>query len=678
MINIKKIGKEYILPSISFLLLLILFLSINFEFNNLKQIFNYVIIIPLLMQLFYLREEIDLVFIIRGFFYTTLFSCLFAFLYYTFKLDLDVIHVDENNIFRFMGFCGHEGILAIFVTMLSIFYLTLYVKYKINFLEFSISLCLLSIVGLSTKSKTFLVILLFDIVLYFSILFYRNKKKFFQQVLCFTLIILLIALLDLNGLYAYLKRFGNSFLESNILDRITTGRFSIWVSYLEYWGKSTILEILFGVGGTSTIFAGWLPPHNDYIEVLVRYGIIGSVLFVFSIIHYIKFFNRNKKFTVSSVIPLAGIMLVMLIDPFIQARIIFFLLAISTFFVLQDDKQQAVSPIPSKRVLNENLKLSVIVPVYKVEEYLDTCIKSICNQTYKNLEIILVDDGGVDTCPKICDKWASIDERIKVIHKDNGGVSSARNMGLSVCSGDLVSFVDADDYLELDMYEKLIKNIVDNGAHVAICGFNIVKNNTVKPCEEMRMTDFVSTNDLNLIYNRSRIIETSNSYLVKNSIHCFLWRMIFKRSVIEKVTFNEQVKVMEDILFLLPILNKEGIKLSYENNKLYNYRVRPNSAMHMKHAILDNHLAFFNHLQKIVTDQNLLNHFKFMLYADCKLRNEVYGCNDNLTSIESWSTKKNYKASKKFTFGLLLRLRNLLIYHKKFKILKFLYKFKEK
>ena len=106
---------------------------------------------------------------------------------------------------------------------------------------------------------------------------------------------------------------------------------------------------------------------------------------------------------------------------------------------------------------NQPHLISVIVPVYNVEKYLRQCLDSIINQTYRNLEIILVDDGSTDSSGIICDEYAQIDARIKVIHKENGGLSSARNAGLDVCTsgGDFIAFVDSDDWLEPDMYERL-------------------------------------------------------------------------------------------------------------------------------------------------------------------------------------------------------------------------------
>ena len=99
--------------------------------------------------------------------------------------------------------------------------------------------------------------------------------------------------------------------------------------------------------------------------------------------------------------------------------------------------------------------ISVIVPVYHVEKYLDTCVQSILNQTYKDLEIILVDDGSADACSKMCDEYEKLDSRVKVIHKENGGLSDARNAGLDVATGDYIAFVDSDDYIHPDMYANM-------------------------------------------------------------------------------------------------------------------------------------------------------------------------------------------------------------------------------
>ena len=118
--------------------------------------------------------------------------------------------------------------------------------------------------------------------------------------------------------------------------------------------------------------------------------------------------------------------------------------------------------------------ISVIVPVYKVEAYLDRCVQSIVDQTYQNLEIILVDDGSPDHCPAMCDAWAAKDNRIKVIHKENGGLSDARNAGMAVAGGAYIGFIDSDDYIASRMYQLLYERMNQDGSDIAACGVEMV------------------------------------------------------------------------------------------------------------------------------------------------------------------------------------------------------------
>lgn len=121
--------------------------------------------------------------------------------------------------------------------------------------------------------------------------------------------------------------------------------------------------------------------------------------------------------------------------------------------------------------MNRLNKISIIVPIYKVEIYLRKCVDSIVNQTYKNIEILLIDDGSPDNCGIICDEYAKKDERIKVIHKKNGGLSDARNYGIEASSGDYIMFVDSDDYISKDMCEILLKKALENNADIVSCNF---------------------------------------------------------------------------------------------------------------------------------------------------------------------------------------------------------------
>lgn len=170
--------------------------------------------------------------------------------------------------------------------------------------------------------------------------------------------------------------------------------------------------------------------------------------------------------------------------------------------------------------------LSIIVPVYKVEKYLDHCIASIRAQTYTNLEIILVDDGSPDACPGICDEAARQDGRIRVIHKKNGGLSDARNAGLDVARGQYIGFVDSDDYIAPPMYETLLKAALTNEADMAFCNYTSVR-------EEGFYLQYLV--DADRRYSKAEFIEyltePVGGYLV------VVWNKLYKREIFENLRF---------------------------------------------------------------------------------------------------------------------------------------------
>lgn len=208
--------------------------------------------------------------------------------------------------------------------------------------------------------------------------------------------------------------------------------------------------------------------------------------------------------------------------------------------------------------------ISVIVPVYKVEAYLDPCVESIVNQTYRNLEIILVDDGSPDRCPEMCDAWAAKDSRIKVVHKENGGASDARNAGLDVFLGDYVTFVDADDLVASDMVEVLFKGCVDNGADVSMCALQNFSENA--PCLDGR--------------NSSAEKILSGEFVCTQFFCCYgpnPVSKLFKRSVVKESRFILGRKMGEDAAFTYPILYAQE-RICFVQRYMYFYRSNPSSA----------------------------------------------------------------------------------------------------
>lgn len=215
-------------------------------------------------------------------------------------------------------------------------------------------------------------------------------------------------------------------------------------------------------------------------------------------------------------------------------------------------------------------KLSVIVPIYRVEKYLNSCIESIVNQTYKNLEIILVDDGSPDSCSDICDVWAERDKRIVVIHKKNGGASSARNAGLDTASGDYIAFVDGDDYLDADMYEIILSQINEYNADMASCG--IVRENADGSVEE-----WDGSNAPLVIKNHTELLQLVGE--AAGILPVSPCNKVFKAEVVKDIRFDESFKYAEDTLFNFAAamnINKAVI----QNIPRYHYVSNDSSASH--------------------------------------------------------------------------------------------------
>lgn len=194
----------------------------------------------------------------------------------------------------------------------------------------------------------------------------------------------------------------------------------------------------------------------------------------------------------------------------------------------------------------EKALISIIIPVYKVEKYLEKCIQSLINQTYENLQIILVDDGSPDNCGKICDEYAKKDHRIEVIHKSNGGLSDARNKGLEIAKGEYIGFVDSDDYIEADMYEVLYNLLKQYNADVSICNFYTVSQGKI-----------AIKNAENGIkeYNR---IEILKEVLLDNNIQSYAWNKLYKKELFDEIKYPVGKKY-EDIgttFYLLEKCNK--------------------------------------------------------------------------------------------------------------------------
>ena len=224
--------------------------------------------------------------------------------------------------------------------------------------------------------------------------------------------------------------------------------------------------------------------------------------------------------------------------------------------------------------------VSVIVPIYKVEAYLEKCIKSIQNQTYRDLEIILVDDGSPDSCGAICDAYAKDDARIKVVHKENGGLSDARNKGLDIASGDYILFVDSDDFIHPRMAEILFNNLQAADADIAVCGFK-----QVEETDEVVFPNFirgVSTADKNRIEDteNAEIFEGQaimNNLQYKNLLTVVAWNKLYKAEIFKHLRYPKG-RIHEDEFLIHHVLHLCS-RIVYIKNELYYYLTRTDSIM---------------------------------------------------------------------------------------------------
>lgn len=240
--------------------------------------------------------------------------------------------------------------------------------------------------------------------------------------------------------------------------------------------------------------------------------------------------------------------------------------------------------------------ISVIIPVYNVEDCLAHCVVSVREQTYKNLEIILVDDGSTDSCPSMCDDFSREDSRVRVIHKENGGLSSARNSGLDVCNGEYIAFVDSDDYIHPEYISRLYDLLIKNNAGISVCNFRKIFDNNM---------DFKYPA---LPESQTRVMsyETALEELVgfDSVLYVLTWNKLYKREVFDEIRFPVG-KISEDFYVSFKALHRGG-QIVVTSNQLYFYYLRKGSIIHSRDNMSDYNIEaldeFDEYTQKLGLD----------------------------------------------------------------------------
>lgn len=261
------------------------------------------------------------------------------------------------------------------------------------------------------------------------------------------------------------------------------------------------------------------------------------------------------------------------------------------------------------------MKISIIIPIYKIEQYLKSCVDSVLSQSYKDYELILVDDGSPDNCGKICDEYAKNNDNIKVVHKKNGGLSSARNAGMEVAEGEFLFFLDGDDFLEENSLEKFMKSVEENEADMyTFASYDYHENGEKKLIPNISDKFIYSVNDF-----------YKEMIKVVGYFRWEVWRYLYKKSIVDEnnIKARTDAKITEDCDFTNRYLQK--IKKIYSVNiPVVNYRyLRPGSAMteKEKNKCLDeirNGKEFFELYSKQEGMNDVVDYFEYYYYSKLK------------------------------------------------------------
>ncbi len=262
----------------------------------------------------------------------------------------------------------------------------------------------------------------------------------------------------------------------------------------------------------------------------------------------------------------------------------------------------------SQKMLNDNVSkniqqskitplISVVVPIYRVEKYINRCINSIQEQEYKNLQIILVDDGSPDKCPAICDDYAQQDRRITVIHKSNGGLSDARNTGIEASKGEYIAFVDSDDYVDKKYISHLYRLIKKYSADISVCKYSKVLEGSHKYRMNPETNETLLTN----------IEAMKDLFTYKEYSPVQAWNKLYKASIFfDNMIRYPKGKIHEDTITTFKLFHC-ATKIVYSDQRLYYYLIRPDSITGRRQSIVDWYTKkdFINEMNLIIREHNL-------------------------------------------------------------------------
>ena len=275
--------------------------------------------------------------------------------------------------------------------------------------------------------------------------------------------------------------------------------------------------------------------------------------------------------------------------------------------------------------------ISIIVPVYNAEEYLEQAIGSILNQTYRNIELIIINDGSTDKSAEICNQYLKTDKRIKIFYQENKGVSTARNIGLNHAIGKYIIFLDADDYIESNMIEKLYYGCINQNCDIAICNYTYI-------CDGKKQFNIKENEIEKLNSNDFRI-----GLFKTDGYAGYLWNKLIKKEIIKDVRFNDEIHIMEDLIFLCNISYNIEKACFFKNEFLYNYIKREKSALNTINEKYISAIKAYEIIEKYVNQlefDELQNKFYFeYIFTIMNCYYYLY-CNNKLTITNKIKLKK--------------------------------------
>ena len=506
----------------------------------------------------------------------TLFSCLYSLIadYNQFSKILNLKSPYDINITSFFDNRNIFGMLLIF-GFISSFICINYDKKK-NKKIWIIVMIIISIFLFLTLSRSCILFVFLFIILNF--LLNKNLKSNIEKskkqiiIMLISFIIVLIVPFTRNFIFNNVIR-----LNSGLTNRDIIHKFCIEYILKNNWliGNGYIKPYV-----EFSKYFSFIGFHNTFLTIIICQGIIGLLIYILLIGYSISNSIKLKKHSDRLGNICISIIIGYIVYSFFETRLLFYPeyldLIVSTyvvlipFYLLNYYKKEKKVPLEIAPSTNNDL-ISIIIPVYNVGTYLRRCLESVINQTYKNIQIILIDDGSKDNSGRICDKYSKIDDRIIVIHKENCGVSSARNEGLKVANGKYIYLIDGDDYIKEDTIETLYNLISIKGVDMAVVNY----------CKVDEKGNIIEKKD----YTRKIVClnkeESYKKLLNNNELAGFLMNKIYKKELLGNLLFDENIHYREDLLFNCNYLKKVS-KLVYYDSAYCYYVQRFNSALNNK------------------------------------------------------------------------------------------------